>query len=208
MEELIMEHVFIEGKDKSAPTLLLLHGTGGNERDLLPLAEMIAPDASVLGVRGNVSENGMPRFFKRLREGVFDEEDLIFRTKELNDFINEAAEKYKFDRNKVLAIGYSNGANIAASLMYHYKESLSGGILFHAMVPLRGIELPDLSEVSVFIGAGKRDPLIPADETKELANAVQKAGANVTEFWTEGGHELTRQEVEKAKEWYEENFKV
>ncbi|MDE5415599.1 alpha/beta hydrolase [Alkalihalobacterium chitinilyticum] len=201
-----MEHIFIEGTDKQAPTLLLLHGTGGNERDLLPLAQMIAPQCSVLGVRGNVLENGMPRFFKRLREGVFDEEDLIFRTKELYQFIDDMAAQYKFDRKRVIAIGYSNGANIAASLMYHYADAFEGAILFHAMVPLRGIELPNLSETKVFIGAGKRDPLIPADETKELIVELKKVNATVEEYWTEGGHELSRAEVDAASAWYKEQF--
>ncbi|PLR75452.1 carboxylesterase [Bacillus sp. V3-13] len=201
-----MKHIFIEGQDKHAPTLLLLHGTGGNEEDLLPLAKIVAPQASILGVRGNVLENGMPRFFKRLAEGVFDEEDLVFRTKELDEFISEKAAEYGFDRNRVVAIGYSNGANIAASLLYHHAESLHGAILFHAMVPLRGKELPDLSNISVFIGAGKRDPLIPPVETKELAENLKQAGASVTEHWGEGGHELTREEVDKAKEWFAENY--
>jgi phospholipase/carboxylesterase len=201
-----MEHVFIQGTQEEAPVLLLLHGTGGNERDLLPLANMIAPGASVLGVRGNVLENGMPRFFRRLSEGVFDEEDLIFRTKELNDFIGEMAEKYSFNRDKVLAIGYSNGANIAASILYHFENSLRGAILFHAMVPLRGVSIPDLSKTPIFIGAGERDPLIPAKETQELVEALKKANAVVTEYWGEGGHELTRTEVELAKSWYEEIF--
>jgi phospholipase/carboxylesterase len=200
-----MEHVFIQGT--SDQTLLLLHGTGGNERDLLPLAQMIAPTASVLGVRGNVSENGMPRFFRRLAEGVFDEEDLIFRTNELNDFITEMADRYDFNRDKVIAIGYSNGANIAASILYHFEKSLQGAILFHAMVPLRSIKIPDLGVTPVFIGAGKRDPLIPALETKELADELRKSNATVTEYWGEGGHELTREEVEQAKLWYDQNFK-
>ncbi|WP_246941595.1 alpha/beta hydrolase [Bacillus pinisoli] len=199
-----MEHVFKKGT--SPQTILLLHGTGGNERDLLPLAEMIAPNASVLGVRGNIVENGMPRFFRRLAEGVFDEEDLIFRTKELNEEINGFAKTYGFDRDQVIAVGYSNGANIAASLLYHYKNALRGAILFHAMVPLRGINLPDLSEVPIFIGAGKRDPLIPAPETKELAEVLRAANAEVTEHWGEGGHELTREEVEQAREWYQQNI--
>jgi phospholipase/carboxylesterase len=201
-----MEHVFIEGNQKDAPTLLLLHGTGGNERDLLPLAEMIAPHASILGVRGNVLEHNMPRFFRRLAEGVFDEEDLIIRTKELNKFISDSAEQYGFDRNNVVAIGYSNGANIAASLIYHHQNSLHGAILFHAMVPRRGVELPNLHNIPVFIGAGKRDALIPPAETKELAEELQKANAQVTEHWTEGGHELTREEIDQAKTWFEKHY--
>lgn len=202
-----MEHIFIEGKNIHAPTLLLLHGTGGNEKDLLPIAEMIAPDASVLGVRGNVSENGMPRFFRRLSEGVFDEEDLIFRTNELQEFLDESARKYNFDRNHILAIGYSNGANIAASLIYHHKNALQGAILLHAMVPIRGVQIPNLSKTPIFIGAGVNDPLIPMEETKELAEALRNANANVAEHWGQAGHQLTREEIEQAKMWYELNFK-
>ncbi|MGM0851345.1 MAG: alpha/beta hydrolase [Bacillota bacterium] len=201
-----MKHIFKQGQ-KDLPTLLLLHGTGGDERDLLPLAEMIEPNASVLSVKGNVDENGMARFFARLREGVFDEEDLVFRTKELNEFIDDSAKNYGFDRQNIVALGYSNGANIAASLMYHYKDALKGGILFHAMVPRRNVELPDLSEALVFIGAGKRDPLIPMQETMELVKNLQNARTQVTEFWTEGGHELRREEVDEAKRWFEGNFK-
>jgi phospholipase/carboxylesterase len=201
-----LKHIFKQG-NKDLPTLLLLHGTGGDERDLLPLADMIEPDASVLSVKGNVDENGMARFFARLREGVFDEEDLVFRTKELNEFIDESANNYGFDRQNIVALGYSNGANIAASLMYHYKDALKGGILFHAMVPRRNVKLPDLSDALVFIGAGKRDPLIPMQETMELVKNLQDARAQVTEFWTEGGHELRREEVDEAKRWFEANFK-
>src|SRR3954453_1144046 len=149
-----MKHIFNKGQDPAKPTLLLLHGTGGNELDLLPLAGRIDDEASVLSVRGNVLENGMPRFFRRLAEGVFDEEDLVFRKKELNEFLDDAAKQYDFDRENILAIGYSNGANIAASLLFHYQSALKGAILHHPMVPRRGIDLPNLSEKSVFIAAG------------------------------------------------------
>ncbi|MDT8860674.1 alpha/beta hydrolase [Alkalihalobacillus sp. MEB130] len=202
-----MKHIYQEGSNKDAPTLLLLHGTGGNENDLLSLANMIAPDASILSVRGNVLENGMPRFFRRLAEGVFDEEDLVFRTKELTDFVTESATNYGFDRNRVVAIGYSNGANIAASMMYHHDKALHGAILFHAMVPRRGVTIPDLAATSVFIGAGKRDPLIPLEETKELARDLERANAQVTEFWVDGGHQLVLEEVEKAKEWFDRTYR-
>lgn len=121
-----MQHIFQKGSNEQAPVLLLLHGTGGDENDLLPLAKMIAPDSSVLSVRGNVSENGMPRFFRRLREGVFDEEDLVFRTKELHEFLDQAASEHNFNRSNIVAVGYSNGANIAASLLFHYENSLKG----------------------------------------------------------------------------------
>ncbi len=202
----MMEHIFIKGDPATNQTLLLLHGTGGNEKDLLPLAEMIDPKASVLGVRGNVVENGMSRFFRRLSEGVFDEEDLIIRTHELNEFITEMSVQYGFDRKQVVAVGYSNGANIAASLLYHDVESLHAAILFHAMVPLRNIKIPDLSDKHVFIGAGMKDPLIPQIETKELIKNLQDSNAIVTEHWGEGGHELTRKEVELATKWYTDLF--
>ncbi|MED4400410.1 alpha/beta hydrolase [Metabacillus fastidiosus] len=197
-----MKHIFNKGKDTTKPTLLLLHGTGGNELDLLPLAGRIDDTASVLSVRGNVLENGMPRFFRRLAEGVFDEEDLIFRTKELNEFLNEAAEKYNFDRDNIMAIGYSNGANIAASLLFHYEDALRGAILHHPMVPRRGIELPDLSGKSLFIAAGTNDPMCPPEEADELQSLLEKAKADVKLHWENKGHRLTAEEVEAAAQWY------
>ncbi|AST91292.1 MULTISPECIES: alpha/beta hydrolase [Sutcliffiella] len=197
-----MKHIFNKGKDASKPTLLMLHGTGGNELDLLPLAGMIDDEASVLSVRGNVLENGMPRFFRRLAEGVFDEEDLVFRTKELNDFLNEAAEKYNFQRDNVIAIGYSNGANIAASLLFHYKNALKGAILHHPMVPRKGIELPDLTGTPVFIAAGTNDPICSPMESAELQKLLDDAGANVELHWENRGHQLTQEEVQAAAIWY------
>jgi phospholipase/carboxylesterase len=197
-----MKHIFNKGQDPTKPTLLLLHGTGGNELDLLPLAGRIDDEASVLSVRGNVLENGMPRFFRRLAEGVFDEEDLIFRTKELNEFLDEAAEKYDFDRDNIIAIGYSNGANIAASLLFHYQNALKGAILHHPMVPRKGIELPDLSGKSVFIAAGTNDPICSPLESSELKYLLEKAHANVELHWEDRGHQLTMQEVEAAATWY------
>lgn len=197
-----MKHVFQKGNDSSRPTLLLLHGTGGNEHDLLPLAEIIDKDANVLSVRGNVLENGMPRFFKRLAEGVFDEEDLIFRTTELNNFLDEAAEKYEFDRTNITAVGYSNGANIAASLMFHYENALKTAILHHPMVPRRGIKLPNLAEKRVFIAAGTNDPICPPQESEELNELLANAGAEVELHWENRRHQLTMNEVNAATAWY------
>lgn len=197
-----MKHIFKEGNDPSKPTLLLLHGTGGTEHDLLPLADKIDPDANILSVRGNVLENGMPRFFKRLAEGVFDEEDLVFRTNELNEFLDEAAENYAFDRGHILALGYSNGANIAASLLFHYRDALSGAILHHPMVPRKGMQLPDLSDKNVFIAAGTHDPIVPPQEAEELKSLLAGAGAKVELHWENGGHQLTLNEVEAASAWY------
>ena len=197
-----MKHIFKQGTDPNAPVLVLFHGTGGTERDLLPLAERISPNASVLSVRGNVLENGMPRFFRRLAEGVFDEEDLIYRTKELNGFLNQASAENRFDRGNLVAIGYSNGANIVASLLFHYADVLRGAILHHPMVPLRNLKLPDLSGTSCFIGAGRRDPICAASETEELAGLLQGAGAAVSVHWEEGGHQLTGTEVAAAADWF------
>ena len=197
-----MKHFFHKGKDLTKPTLLLLHGTGGNELDLLPLAGRIDEEASVLSVRGNVLENGMPRFFRRLAEGVFDEEDLVFRTKELNEFLDEAAKIYDFERENIVGIGYSNGANIAASLLFHYQNALKGAILHHPMIPRRGIELPDLSGKSVFIAAGTNDPICSPIESAELQTLLEKANANVSLHWENRGHQLTTSEVEAAAKWY------
>ncbi|GAA0292509.1 phospholipase/carboxylesterase [Gracilibacillus halotolerans] len=201
-----MKHIFKKGNDQTKPTFLLLHGTGGTENDLLPLANIIDPGANVLSVRGNVSENGMPRFFRRLAEGVFDEEDLIFRTKELYDFLDEAAGKYEFDRSNVVAVGYSNGANIAASLLFHYENSLKGASLHHPMVPRRGIELPNLEGTSVFIAAGTNDPICPLKESEDLSELLEGADANVQLYWESNGHQLTMSEVEVSKKWYEEHI--
>lgn len=201
-----MKHLFRQGKNSTAPTFLLLHGTGGNESDLLPIAEHIDNTASILSVRGEVLEHGMPRFFKRLAEGVFDEEDLLFRTTQLNQFLDEAAEMYKFDRFNIIAIGYSNGANIAASLLFHYEYALRAAILHHPMVPRRGIELPDLSDKLTFITAGTNDPLCPPSETLELQSLLEQANAGVDLFWHTKGHRLIQEEVNAAKVWYEKKI--
>ena len=197
-----MKHIFKQGTDLSNTTLLLLHGTGGSEKDLLPIAEHIDPSANVLSVRGNINENGMSRYFKRLRPGVFDEEDLKVRTHELNDFLDDAAEEYGFDRRKILAVGYSNGANIAGSLLFHYSDALAGAVLHHPMVPLRGLDLPDLSGLAVFIGAGKNDPICPSEESEELEQLLSNAGANVSIHWENHGHQLTGTEIDAAADWY------
>lgn len=201
-----MEHIFTQGTNTDKPVLLLLHGTGGDETSLLPLAEVINPEASILSVRGNVRENGMPRFFRRLAEGIFDMEDLIFRTNELHTFLDEAAVKYGFDRNNVVAVGYSNGANIAASLLFHYSDSLKGAVLHHPMVPRRGIKLPNLSGVPVLIAAGVNDPICPQQESLDLKALLEGANAVVEMKWENYGHQLTMNEVQAAKEWFAKSF--
>ncbi|CEG29704.1 alpha/beta hydrolase [Bacillus sp. B-jedd] len=201
-----MKHIFLNGKNGSDTVLLLLHGTGGTEQDLLPLAERIDPVAAVLSVRGNVLEHGMPRFFRRLAEGVFDEEDLVFRTRELHDFLDEAAVKYNFNRDSIVAVGYSNGANIAASLLFHFGKTLKGAVLHHPMVPRRGIDLPALAGLPIFIGAGKNDPICPAVQSEELKSMLAEAGADVHLYWENYGHQLTFSEVEEAGAWYKKVF--
>ena len=199
-----MQHIFMNGTNDK--TLLLLHGTGGTEHDLINLAKEIDPEANILSVRGNVLENGMPRFFRRLAEGVFDMEDLLFRTKELYDFIDEAAVKYSFNRQLVIGVGYSNGANIAGSLLFHYKDALKGAILHHPMVPNREAIIPNLTGVDVWIGAGTNDFMCPPQESEQLEAMLQEHGANVTTSWFNYGHQLTMQEVQAAKDWYQNIF--
>lgn len=201
-----MEHIFKKGFNPDKPVLLLLHGTGGNEQSLLSLAPIIDVEASVLSVRGNVLEHGMPRFFRRLSEGVFDEEDLVFRTKELNGFLDEAAMRYEFNRDNIVAIGYSNGANIAVSLLYHFSDALGGAILHHPMVPLRGTALPDLSGKQVLITAGTNDPISPRQEAEELQETLEAAHASVDVHWESYGHQLTGSEVEAARQWFQKRF--
>ena len=200
-----MQHVFIKGS--SNRTLLLLHGTGGTEHDLLGLAKEIDADANVLSVRGNVLENGMPRFFRRIADGVFDMEDLKFRTTELNDFVTSAAQDYEFDRQEVVAIGYSNGANIAAAMMYYKDDALRGALLHHPMVPDRDVTPKNLSKVDVWIGAGTNDFMCPPNESEDLLAALEQAGATVHVDWFNYGHQLTSPEVQAAKQWYESTLK-
>lgn len=197
-----MKHIFKQGTDVSAPTLVLFHGTGGTEQDLIPIGGMISPTSSILSIRGNVMENGMPRFFRRLAEGVFDVEDLVNRTREVYAFLDEATEKYGLDRRNMIAVGYSNGANIAGSLLFHYEDAFKGAILHHPMVPLRDKELPDLTAIPVFIGAGRNDQMCPAQESEDLQALLVSAGAVTDIHWENNGHQLSRTEVEAAGEWF------
>ncbi|MDQ3903347.1 MAG: alpha/beta hydrolase [Thermoproteota archaeon] len=190
----------IEGK--TFTTFLLLHGTGGNEEDLIPLAYELDKKAAILSPRGKVLENGVaPRFFRRLAEGVFDLEDLKFRTNELADFVIDASKTYNFDLQHIIAVGYSNGANIAASMLLLRPEILSSAILFRAMVPLVPQTLPDLTNKHILMSSGLMDPIVSLDETDRLFGLFKKAGANISLSWQESGHELTMEEVRKAKEW-------
>lgn len=201
-----MKHLFQQGTDPNAPTLLLFHGTGGSERDFLPLAGLVSPESSLLSLKGNVLENGMPRFFKRIAEGIFDEEDLIVRSKETYDFIGQAAEQYSFDRSNTVAIGYANGANIIGGMLFHYANPFQGAVLHHPMVPLRGVTLPDLSQTSIFICAGEDDPIVAPAESEELKEVLERAGAAVTLHWERYGHQLSGTEVQAAAAWFKNKY--
>jgi phospholipase/carboxylesterase len=180
---------------------LLLHGTGGNERDLIPIGRELDPNASLLSPRGKVIEKGMPRFFRRLAEGVFDLEDLQKRTNELADFVIGAAKQHKIDIQNIVAVGYSNGANIAASMLLLRPEVLSAAILFRVMVPLVPETKPDLSATSVLISEGDHDPIVSAAEAGRLAGLLRSSGADVTIRFFQSGHELTGDDVDLAREW-------
>ena len=189
---------------ESDGTLLLLHGTGGNENDLLPVGRAVAPRAALLSPRGRVLEHGMARFFRRLAEGVFDQEDLVRRTHELADFVAEAATRYGLDPARVVAVGLSNGANIAASMMFLRPGTLAGAILLRPMVPFEPKHKPDLRGRRVLVAAGKGDTLVPAEQSERLASLFREAGADVTLQWSPGGHTLDRADLAAATTWWSE----
>ncbi len=182
-------------------TLLLLHGTGGDENDLLPLGRSLLPGAGMLSPRGKVLERGAPRFFRRLAEGVFDQEDLARRTSELAQFIESATAAYALERDGVVGVGFSNGANIAASLLLRRPGLLRGAVLLSPMLPYEPEALPDLSGTSVFIGAGRTDPVAPAEQVERLATVLRKTGADVTLHWQNAGHTITKDELDAAQRW-------
>jgi predicted esterase len=201
MTDLSFVHRFVPSPDSAAPVLLLLHGTGGDENDLIPLGRELAPGASLLSIRGKVLENGMPRFFRRLAEGVFDLEDLKRRTEDLARFIEAARGHYGMQESSIFAVGYSNGANIAASLILRFPHHLAAAVLFRAMVPFVPDTPPDLRGVRIFLSAGQRDSIVPRANTRQLAAMFETAGAEVSTHWHGGGHELGSDDVEAAKLW-------
>ncbi len=182
-------------------TLLLLHGTGGDENDLLPLGRSLVPGAGLLSPRGKVLEGGAPRFFRRLAEGVFDQEDLARRTEELASFVEAATATYGLERDGIVAAGFSNGANIAGSLLFRRPGLLRGAVLLSPMVPYEPEELPNLEGTSVFIGAGRSDPIAPAAQVERLASMLRDAGADVVVHWQNAGHTVTKDELDAAQRW-------
>lgn len=195
------EYRFEPGIQPTGPLLLLLHGTGGSENDLVPFARMVAPDADILTVRGNVSENGAARYFRRIAEGVFDLEDLRIRTEQLGGFLNAAGKRHAFAMKRVVAIGFSNGANIAASLMLRQPDTLRHGILLRAMVPFQPVTMPDLKGSSALVAAGRADRIIPPENSERLAAMLRDAGGAVELRWQDAGHSLVQEDVSDAREF-------
>jgi phospholipase/carboxylesterase len=201
-EELGFIHRFVPAEDSnSAETLLVLHGTGGDENDLIGIGHAIAPGAAILSPRGNVSENGAPRFFKRLAEGVFDPKEVRSRAEELARFIRAAIAKYDLDAGRIFALGYSNGANIASSVMFIEPRLLQGAILFRPMLVFEPDKKPDLSGSSVLISAGRLDPIVPASSAERLAEQFRSSHADLTLRWQQAGHNLVPSEVREAADW-------
>jgi phospholipase/carboxylesterase len=194
-------HRFLPGAP-DRPVLLLLHGTGGDESDLLELGEALVPGAPRLSPRGKVLENGMPRFFRRLSEGVFDLDDLRKRTHELADFVEAARSAYGLGERRPIAVGFSNGANIAAATLLLRPGTLGGALLIRPMVPLVPERAPDLAGVAVQINAGQTDPLVPTPQSEALAELLREAGAAVQLRWIAGGHALTREDLEVGRSWF------
>jgi len=198
-EKLSYIHRFEKGAAADARPLLLLHGTGGDENDLVPLGHMVAPNAPLLSPRGKVLENGMPRFFRRLAEGVFDEDDVRRRADELADFIAEAHTRYGV--SSPIALGYSNGANIAAAILLLRPEALAGAILLRVTAPLSLTPPVDLTGKPILIASGVSDPIIPPEGATRLASLLQRQGAIVEHRVLPTGHELSQADVTLARTW-------
>jgi phospholipase/carboxylesterase len=210
-DDLGFVHRFVpapESAQPPVPALLLLHGTGGDEADLVPLGRALAPGWALLSPRGKVLEAGAPRFFRRLAEGVFDLDDLVARADELAGFVEEAAGSYGLARDRIVAVGFSNGANIAAALLLLHAGLLAGAVLLRAMVPLEPDPLPDLAGTRVLLAAGDRDPLVPPEESRRLAALLANAGAEVDVHVERAGHGLAQGDLEAARRWLAERFDV
>ena len=205
--ELGFVHRFVPAHSNDPVTFLVLHGTGGDENDLVPLAQSIRPSAGILSPRGKISENGLNRFFRRISPGEFDLKDLHNRTKELAGFVKNACAQYKMDSRQVVALGYSNGANTAANLLLNYPDTLCAAVLFRALLPDTPRQTPNLNGKKILVLSGKKDSLILPSQTKELMDYLKKTGARVTEHALETGHQLANQDIQIAREWMEKEFK-
>ena len=204
MTELSFIHRYEPATDAKRPPLLLLHGTGGDENDLLGLGRMISPGSALLSPRGKILENGMPRFFRRLAEGVFDEEDVRLRANELADFVAEARKAYGLAAP--IAVGFSNGANIAAAMLMLRPEALAGAALLRAMVPLSDAPQADLAGKRVLMISGAMDPIIPADNSNQLAGSLLASGAEVQHEMLPTGHNLSQMDLQLLVRWFGDQF--
>ncbi len=192
-------HRYVSPGNNNRRVLLLLHGTGGDETDLLPLGRELDAEAALLSPRGRVLENGAPRFFRRFAEGVFDEEDVLRRATELAEFTSAASGHYGFAADQVTAVGYSNGANIAAAVLLLRPEVLHEAVLFRAMVPLSEPPVSDLRGKSILISAGRYDPIVPLENAQRLSTILQNAGAAVTLEVQDASHGLVPEDLAAAK---------
>ncbi len=197
----MIHHVVAKGINEDV--IILLHGTGGNENDLLTLSNYIAKDATKIGIRGRILESGMPRYFKRLSPGVFDIENLIEETHWLKQTIDTLLDQYELKNKHLHVLGYSNGANIASSLNFYYPELFKTSLLFHPMMPFETFDFPSLKRQNIFIAAGKNDPIVPHEQTIELATIYQKYGAHVDVFWSYSGHQITQASILEAHQFFE-----
>lgn len=194
-----MKHIFKQG-EQGKPVLLLLHGTGGDERDLLPLAEMLDPSYNVLSVKGEISENGMARYFKRRAKGDYDLEDLEYRGQELYDFIKESSKEYEFNLEDVIPVGFSNGSNMAINLILRESTPFQKALLFAPLYPLDLQDnQKDLSNFKVFLSMGKQDPIVTQEQSERVIEIFKERGAEVHETWV-NSHEITQEAVLAAKE--------
>ena len=199
LDTLVHIHRSPQGEDPL--TLLLLHGTGATERDLLPLGELLSPTARILSPRGRVSERGMPRWFRRHAEGVFDLDDLVARTHELADWLEAACTNYEADPTRIVAAGFSNGANIAGATLLLRPQVLRAAALFAPMLPLEPERVPALTHAAVFVSAGRRDPICPPEQVERLTTLLSESGATVDLRWHDGGHELSLDHAQAARNW-------
>lgn len=182
-------------------TLLVLHGTGGNEDDLIGIAQTVAPGAAVISPRGNVLEAGAPRFFRRLAEGVFDPAEVRSRGEELAEFIRAAVTRYELDAGRVFVLGYSNGANIASTVMLIDPQVIRAAVLLRPMLVFEPVEKSDLTGNAVLLSSGRVDPIVPVESVEKLVSLLEERGAEVMLNWQLGGHNLVPSEVKEAAEW-------
>lgn len=201
MTNLSFIHRFEPATRLEAPPLLLLHGTGGDENDLLQLGQMIAPGSALLSPRGKVLEHGMPRFFRRHAEGVFDEDDVRTRAHELASFVEEARTVYRIARP--IAVGFSNGANIAAATLLLRPDVLAGAALLRAMVPLSQAPEADLTGKPVLMLSGQNDPIVPRENARHLHALLSERGADVAFHTLPIGHQLTQTDLTVTRQWLE-----